>query len=296
VRRAAIPVAMAVAMAVGMVLAMLSVPTVANAGGGEGALRGSPPQLGVGLRVSVPGIAGTGHDTYAADDPSAPRPVFERAIPSTSGGGAGALGNLCTTPDGPQGPEYRLGNGWYYYIELFATATGAYLSTLGTVCVPLGPAGVVAPPPPPTLGQPPTIGEIWKAVGLPVPAIGVSPGARGITGLPTWIWTAGSAPVAVSVSLSGFRITGTARVVGYGEFPGEGGWVRSRSGGREGRPALTHTYEQAGTFRLGVATLWSASAVLTGPGLDAPFAFDLGTAVVTNGRDYPVVSVTTHLL
>jgi hypothetical protein len=281
--------------AVAMVIAILSTPTAANAGGGEGALHGSPPQLGVGLRVSVPGATGTGHDTYAADDPSAPRPVFERAIPSSSGGGAGALSNLCMTPDGPTGPEYLLGNGWNYYIELFATATGAYLSTLETVCVPLGPAGIVAPPPP-AVSQPPTIGEIWKAVGLPVPAIGVSPAARGITGLPTWIWTGGAAPVAVSVTLSGFRITGTARVVGYGEFPGEGGWVRSRAGGSVDHPAFTHTYETARTFRLGVATLWSASAVLTGPGLVAPLTIELGTAVVTNGRDYPVVSVNTRLL
>ncbi|HEY5013652.1 MAG TPA: hypothetical protein VIK61_13245, partial [Acidimicrobiia bacterium] len=113
---------------------------------------------------------------------------------------------------------------------------------------------------------------------------------------PTWIWTGGAAPVAVSVSLSGFRITGTARVVGYGEFPGEGGWFRSRAGGSVDHPAFTHTYETAGTYRLGVATLWSASAVLTGPGLAAPLAFELGTAVVTNGRDYAVVSVRTHLL
>ena len=278
--------------AVTMVIAILSMPGVANGAGGESGLSGSPPQLGVGLRVSVPGATGTGHDTYAADDPNAPRPVFERAIPASSGG----LVDLCMAPDGPTGPGYALGNGWNYYIELFATATGVYLSTLGTVCVPFGPAGAGTLPPPPPVSQPPTIGEIWRAVGLPIPAIGVSPEARGVTGLPTWIWTSGSAPVAVSVSLSGFRVTGTARVAGYGEFPGEGGWVRSRAGGSVGHPAFTHTYETAGTFRLGVATLWSASAVLSGPGLATPLTIALGTAVVTNGRDYPVVSVTTHLL
>ena len=83
----------------------------------------------------------------------------------------------------------------------------------------------------------------------------MSPETNGITGLPTWVWTSGSAPVGVSVTLLGYRVTGTARVVGYGVFPGEGGWVRSRVAGGPGDPAFAHTYETVGTYRLGVATL-----------------------------------------
>jgi hypothetical protein len=247
--------------------------------------------------VSVAGAAGSGHDVYPADDPSAPRPVFLRAIPAEVGDpGAGGLSNLCFTPRGPTGPKYALGNGWVFNIELFATADGRYLATIGAVCQPLDPAAPSEAPPAPPVVQPPTIGEIWRSVGLPVPAIGVSPAARGITGLPTWVWTKGSAPVTVSVSLSGYTITGTARVVGYGAFAGEGGWVRSRVAGGPGDPASEHTYEKTGTYRLGVATLWSADAVITGFSLTTPVTIDLGTAVVTNGRDYPVIQIRSRLL
>jgi hypothetical protein len=277
--------------------AVLSSTAVARADLGIGELGGTPPELGVGLLVSQPGTTGNGHEVYAADDPSAPRPVFERAIPAEVGDpGAATLSNLCHTPDGPTGPEYALGNGWVFNIELFATADGRYLATVGAVCQALDPSAPDEPPPPPPVPQPPTIGEIWRSVGLPVPTIGASPAARGITGLPTWVWTSGSAPVTVSVSLDGYTITGTARIIGYGVYSGEGGWVRTGVAGGPGDPASEHTYEKTGTYRLGVATLWSASAVMTGAGLTAPLAIDLGTAVVTNGRDYHVVQIRSRLL
>jgi hypothetical protein len=287
-------------MIVGVVAAMtavLSVPADARGLVGGGKLGDTPPELGVGLRVSVAGPAGSGHDVYSADDPSAPRPVFLRAIPAEVGDpGAGALSNLCFTPRGPTGPEYALGNGWVFNIELFATADGRYLATVGAVCQPLDPAAPTEAPPAPPVVQPPTIGEIWRSVGLPEPAIGVSPAARGVTGLPTWVWTKGSARVSLSVSLSGYSITGSAHVVGYGAYAGEGGWVRSRVAGGPGTPASEHTYEKTGTYRLGVATLWSADAVLTGFGLTAPVTIDLGTAVVTNARDYPVIQIRSRLV
>jgi len=36
--------------------------------------------------------------------------------------------------------------------------------------------------------------------------------------------------------------------------------------------------------------------VLTGPGLATPLVINLGTALVTNGRDYPVVEIRSRLL
>lgn len=260
---------------------------------GAGTLGGTPPVIGVGLIVSVPGAAGSGHQTYAATDPKAPRPVFERAIPASSGEGASGL-NFCQI--GPRDPRYPLGNGWVFSIELFETATGTYIATVGTMCVLSATGAAGGPPPPPTLAQPPTIGAIWDAAGLPTPPVGVSPAARGITGLPTWVWTRGAAPVGVAVSLSGYRVTGTARVVGYGVYSGEGGWAHGNDAGAPGDPAFAHTYETTGTYRLGVATLWTATAVMTGPGLSAPLTIDLGTAVVTNGRDYPVTEIRSRLL
>ena len=72
--------------------------------------------------------------------------------------------------------------------------------------------------------------------------------------------------------------------------------MHSTGAGTPDAPAAEHTYETTGTFRLGVATRWSASAVMTGPGLATPLTIDLGTAIVTNGRDYPVVQVRSRLL
>ena len=144
--------------------------------------------------------------------------------------------------------------------------------------------------------QPPTIGEIWRSIALPVPSIGASPSARGITGLSTRVWTDGSGPVAIAVSLGGFTITGTANVIGYGVFAGEDGWISSAEAGAADDPAAEHTYETTGTYRLGVATRWSASAVISGPGLVTPLTIDLGTAIVTNGRDYPVVQIRSRLV
>jgi hypothetical protein len=260
---------------------------------GTGKFGGAPPVLGVGLLVSTPG-AGGGHETFGAGDPHAPRPVFTRAIPAAGGTGAGGLAYLCQI--GPMDPTQPLGNGWIFSIELFATSNGADLGTIRTICEPFAPGAPGLQPAPPALPQPPTIGEIWRAAGLPTPPIGVSPPANGITGLPTWVWTAGSAAVAVAVNLGGYRVAGRARIVGYGVFPGEDGWVRSRVAGKAGDPAFAHTYETVGTYRLGVATLWSADAVMTGPGLANPLTIALGTAVVTNARDYPVTQIRSRLI
>lgn len=267
----------------------------AASGVGEETFGGTPPVLGVGLLVSAPGTGDGEHQVFGADDPAAPRPVFARAIPATSGDGNG-IENLCRTPDGPTGPAYAIGNGWNFVITLFATADGRSLGTTGVVCQPLAGLAVDGPPDPPTVPQPPTIGEIWRAAGLPAPTIGTNPAVRGVTGLTTWVWTGGAAPVAVAVGLDGYRITGRAHVVGYGAFSGEGRWVRTASPGGPGDPAFTHTYERKGTYRLGVATIWNATAVMTGPGLTAPLSIDLGSALVTNGRDYPVVAVRSVLV
>jgi len=283
---------------IAIVVAMIGVcwsPTDAHAVGGGGTFGGVEPVLGVGLLVSVGGSTG-GEGVYTTSDPDVPRPVFTRAIPAVSGG-LGDLSNLCMAVDGPPISDFPLGNGWWFNIELFATSDGHYIATTGAICVALDPDAPDAPPPAPALRQPPTIGEVWRTVALPAPSIGVSPEANGVTGLATWVWTGGStAPVAVAVSLRGYTITGTARVTGFAAFPGVGGWLLGDSPGTPEDPAFTHTYEQTGTYRLGVATMWSASAVLTGPGLATPLVINLGTALVTNGRDYPVVEIRSRLL
>ncbi|HEX4490070.1 MAG TPA: hypothetical protein VH914_02600 [Acidimicrobiia bacterium] len=269
-------------------------PVRADAGHGGGDFGGTPPVLGVGLLVATPGAHGGLGATYRADDPGAPRPMYTRAIPATSE--HPDLSNLCFTPAGPTGPEYGLGNGWLFDIHLFSTADGRDLGTIGSICQPLTAPAVDGPPAPPDVPQPPTIGAVWRAIGLGAPPLGTSPAARGVTGLPTWIWTGAAAPAGVAVGLDGYRVAGTARVAGYAVYTGEGRWARVASAGTPDAPALTHTYEHRGTYRLGVATIWTASATMTGPGLGAPITIDLGAALVTNARDYPVVSIRSVLL
>jgi hypothetical protein len=298
-RRALVGLVLVVAALAPPVIAGATVgnaPVGAAAGLGGGDFGGTPPVLGVGLLVAAPGHDGDGAGvTYHAGDPAAPRPVYTRAIPARSSG-PGDLSNLCFTPAGPVGPAYGLGNGWVYAVDLFSSADGRDLGTVGTICQPLTAPAAAGPPGPPDLAQPPTIGEIWRAAGLAAPPIGTSPAARGVTGLATDVWTAGAGPVAVAVALDGYRVTGIARVEGYAVYTGDGEWVRVDHAGSAQAPALARTYETRGTYRLGVATLWSATAVMTGPGLAAPLAIDLGTAFVTNARDYPVVSIRSVLL
>jgi hypothetical protein len=286
--------------AIGVVIATLAViptATVAHAETGHGEFGGSPPALGVGLRVTVAGTDGTGSTTYSDDDPELPRLLFTRAVPALPAGeGVSGLGNLCQVPGTPHDPAFPLGNGWNFEIQLFRSSDGAYLATIGGFCQPLDPDAPNEPPVPPPVTQPPTIGEIWRSIALPVPSIGASPSVRGITGLSTRVWTDGSGPVAIAVSLGGFTITGTANVTGYGVFAGEDGWISSAEAGAADDPAAEHTYETIGTYRLGVATRWSASAVISGPGLVTPLTIDLGTAIVTNGRDYPVVQIRSRLV
>ena len=115
-RRAAVGPAVLTVIAIAVSSSAMPPAHAATARGGFG---GAAPVLGVGLLVSTAGITGDGRATYRADDPTAPRPVFTRAVPAESGGGAGGLSNLCFAPDGLQGPAFKLGNGWIFSIELF---------------------------------------------------------------------------------------------------------------------------------------------------------------------------------
>src|SRR5262249_3965617 len=151
--------------------------------------------------------------------------------------------------------------------------------------VPLTDPAGTAPPPPPVLPQPPTLGEIWNAVALPRPGIAMSPDARGITGLETRIWAANpERDVAVSVGLRGFTVTGTAHLVGYSFDFGDGPAVDATSGGSAEAPAVRHTYETKGNYQVRVAALWRGEFEMTGPAITAPVPVDLRTAQLTSTR------------
>ena len=40
--------------------------------------------------------------------------------------------------------------------------------------------------PPPTLPEPPTIGEVWRAIQLPIPVVGANPVSRGVKPFSTY--------------------------------------------------------------------------------------------------------------
>jgi hypothetical protein len=185
--------------------------------------------------------------------------------------------------------------GWWYLIVGHDRATGTIVSR-EPVCVPFPDPSDPGPPPPPPVPQPPTIGEIWRAVDLPVPAIGVNPSDRGVTGLETWLWTATPDSVVIDVTIDGFVVTGTARVVGYRFDTGDGAVIDAAGPGTETEPAARHTYETKRTYDLHVETVWQADAVMDGPDLTAPVRVDLNQAVVRSTRSYQVVEVRSILV
>jgi hypothetical protein len=153
------------------------------------------------------------------------------------------------------------------------------------------------PPPPPALPQPPTIGEIWNAAAIPAPQVGINPTTQGVTGLETWMWAANAqTTVGVAVTLDGFTVTGTARLVGYEFDFGEGAPVTSTTGGTESEPAVRHTYETKGDYSIRVAALWRGEFVMAGPGITTPLPVDLRTAQLTSTRDYDVVEIRSVLV
>ena len=62
-------------------------------------------------------------------------------------------------------------------------------------------------------------------------------------------------------------------------------------------PAATHVYNLPGPVVVVHETLWSGTAVLTGPGLPAGgLSIDLGSAVLATARAYDVIEVRTPLV
>jgi hypothetical protein len=272
----------------------LATPAAAggNGHGGVGDQTGGP-HVRVGLEVFAPGHGGAaGGPSYGPHDRNAPRPVRYEAIPSHSP--PPGLDNLCNATQGPVTPD-AVPWGWWYTVVAIDTNTGQVISRQ-TVCVPLTPADTNGPPPPPALPAPPTIAEIWNAVGIPAPTIGVNPENEGVVGLDTWLWSGGATTVGIAVTLDGYTVTGIARRTGFRFDPGDGAPVTTDEAGTGDRPAATHVYDRKGTYPLAVSSLWEADVTMTGPGLLAPLPIAIGTAVVSSTRDYPVVEVRSVLV
>jgi hypothetical protein len=274
-----------------VVLAMTGIVLHASSGGaaeGSGELHGGT--LAVGVEVDVPGSPPVARD---AGEPTLPRLLRYVATPLVNET-LGSLENLCDASGaaviGPAGIVY----GWLYRVIAY-TADRRVVSDVH-VCVAFpDPADRSGPPPPPTLPEPPTIGDVWRAIQLPRPVIGVNPVSRGVTGLTTRLWSGGAQTAAVAATIDGFTVTGTARVIEY-RFATDEGYLGASGPGSELDPAFTHDFATKGAHTLLVSSVWRATVVMTGPGVSVPIPIDIDTAVLTTTADYPVTEVRSRLV
>jgi hypothetical protein len=143
---------------------------------------------------------------------------------------------------------------------------------------------------PPALPEPPTIGEVWRAIQLPLPVVGANPVSRGVTGLATRLWSGGAQTAVVRARIDGFTVVGSARVVEY-RFATDEGYLGAGGPGSEASPAFTHDFATKGAHTLMVSSVWRATVTMVGPGVAVPVPIDINVAVLTATADYPVTEV-----
>ncbi len=218
-----------------------------------------------------------------ADSARAPSPY--RVIATPSHDPTSPLAGLCPPGDGTLW-------GWTWRVTVIDVASGSIVSD-GPICVPFsqsdGPPG-----PGPTGATPPTIGEIWKQANIPVPPLELSPPDDGVTGLATWMWSSSPDTIAIDATLDGWTVRGVARRVSFEFDAGDGPPTSTHGGGSRAAPALTHRYERKGTYRVAVATVWTATVAMTGPGVDGR-PTSIGSATLRVAADYPVIEVRSNL-
>jgi len=248
-------------------------------------------RFSVGVEYDTPG---SDPITFDAGDRSLPRLFHYVSTPLIPGDGTpGSLENLCNAGGGGGGPA-GIVYGWLYRVIAY-TADGRIVSDTH-VCVPFPDQNDRSrPPPPPTLPDPPTIGEVWRAIQLPNPVVGANPVSRGVTGLATRLWSGGAQTARVAVTIDGFAVTGTARVVEY-RFATDEGYLGASGPGSAQAPAFTHEFVIKGAHTLLVSSVWRATVTLTGPGVVIPIPIDINVAVLSAVADYPVTEVRSRLV
>lgn len=261
-----------------------------SAGDADGSGELHNGRFSVGVEYDAPGSDPV---TFDAGDRSLPRLFHYVSTPLISDDHTpGSLENLCNAGAGagPAGVVF----GWLYRVIAY-TADGRIVSDTH-VCVPFPDQNDRSvPPPPPTLPEPPTIGEVWRAIQLPNPIVGVSPVSRGVTGLATRLWSGGAQTAQVAATIDGFAVTGTARVVEY-RFATDEGYLGAGGPGSAQAPAFTHEFTTKGAHTLLVSSVWRATVVMTGPGVTIPIPIDINVAVLTAVADYPVTEVRSRLV
>lgn len=116
--------------------------------------------------------------------------------------------------------------------------------------------------------DPPRDEEVLRHVPFGDQPVGVNPRIKGLTGMQTWLWYAGStAPRRVSLSLNGYAVEASVRPVAYRFFVAgrERATYRSSRPGTESRPAATHVFRHRGSYVLAVEVDWRGSYTFTRP-------------------------------
>jgi hypothetical protein len=203
------------------------------------------------------------------------------------------LAGVCAVPGVDPDADFEAATGWVRLVQAYRRDTGEDVGPPRRVCIPLADADL--PEPPPSAGSVPTAGDVWRAVALPLPSVFASPPGRGVVALDTRVWTDAPAVVDVAVTLSGWRITGTARPVEHVVDFGDGTTAVGAGPGSASEPLAAHSYETEAIHPLSVTTVWEAEVVWRGPGVPGiPLA--IGRAELGTVADYPVDEVRSVLL
>lgn len=266
-----------------------------DGGPGDGGFEEGPDgtTLTVGVAVSSDGLT--------VPSPLSVSPLGDRSLPplltyewdpaDSTGSSSVGLEHLCRT-DGSD-PD-ALPDGWTYLGVARSTVTGEVVART-TRCVPLPDPADPSPPPPPPTPDPPTIGEVWRTVAIPASAFTTNPPAWSVTGFESWLWPSSPASeVAVAAELDGFRVDGTARLVGWWVEWGDGPptYVDRTAPADPAR----HVYERKGTYPLRVHAAWHGEVVLSSPLVAAPIPTDIGFALVATETDHQVIEIVSQLV
>jgi hypothetical protein len=274
-----------------LVVTLVALTLIAVASPGAGAMAEGSGELGGG-RLWV-GIETSRDAQLLPIDgrSSALPPLVHYRSTLLAGGRPGDLGNICNASAPPAAVVF----GWLYDVVGY-TNDGRVVSDTH-VCVPFpDPGNRSGPPRPPVLPVSPTVGDVWRAVVLPRPVVGVNPVTRGVTGLDSWLWSGGAQTAQVAVTIGAFRVTGVARVVEYRFSTDEGYLGTTVSPGDSSHPAAAHRFAAKGAHALSVASVWRATVTMIGPGGAAAVPIDIDLAVLTATVDYPVVEVRSRLV
>ena len=147
-------------------------------------------------------------------------------------------------------------------------------------------------------GSGPEVAGAKKEETIPVPVVGISPRAEGLTGLITGLWHEGPTERSASINVAGETMTVTYRPTRFTWTMGDGSAPITRTPpeapGSEADWAAEHTYEKKGDFTIELEVVWEGSYTRTPPG-GAPETVSVPSITVTGSLDYHVIEVRSGL-